>query len=387
MTSSFYRWGAPLCIAAWLAGCSSNQDTSRKSGGTPVRVATVTRIDAPVTITTSGMVEPMQTVAVTSKVSGTLLDVAFREGDFVTPGQVLFHIDPRPLEASVDQERASLARDVAQLTAAEHDDTRYQSLAQKGYVTQSQADQIHATALAQAATVAADRAALRGAEVNLGFATITSPIAGRTGGILVRPGNNVAPGSGPLVVINQIRPVYVRFPIAEQQFSAVQRAVATHPLQVTAASKDSVAPAEQGKLFFLDNAIDSLTGTVSGKASFANMASRLWPGELVFLTVQLDLLKNVLAVPSSAVLMGQDSSYVYVVDAKSTANPRTVTPGMEVAGMTVIEKGLRDGEQVVIDGQSRLSPGSHVSILRAGADTARGRPLARAGADSQVSAP
>lgn len=376
--SHFHRWGATMLAGATLAACASKQDANRKQAGTPVRVAVATRIDAPVTITSSGMVEPMQTVAVTPKVSGTLLDVVFHEGDFVSPGQVLFHVDPRPLETAVELARAALARDAAQLAATEHDDARYQTLAQKGYVTQSQADQIHATALAQAATVNADRAALHGAEINLGFATITAPIAGRTGSVLVRPGNNVAPGTGPLVIINQIRPVYARFPIGEQQFDAVQRAVARHPLLVTAASKDSVEPAEQGKLLFLDNAIDSLTGTVSGKATFQNMASRLWPGELVFLTVQLDVLKNVLAVPTPAVLSGQDSSYVYVVDAKNVAQPRGVTPGREVSGMTVIEKGLRDGEQVVVDGQSRLSPGAHVTIIRPGADTARARQLVHA---------
>jgi len=386
MILSFYRWGVPLFVSAALAGCSK-ADAAHQSAGTPVRVAVASRIDAPVTITTSGMVEPMQTVAVTAKVAGTLLDVAFHEGDFVTTGQPLFHIDPRPLEIAVEQARAALTRDEAQVAATQHDDARYEALAQKGYVTQSQADQIHATALAQAATVNADRAALHGAEINLGFATITAPIAGRTGSLLVRPGNNVTTGGGPLVVLNQIRPVSVRFPIAEQQFDAVQRAVATHPLLVTAASKDSIEPPEQGKLFFLDNAIDSLTGTVSGKARFDNMASRLWPGELVFLTVQLEVLHNALAVPTSAVMSGQDSSYVYVVDATSIAKPRNVVVGMDVAGMTIIDKGLRDGEQVVVDGQSRLNPGARVTITRPGDDTARSRQLVRSGGPRPQRAP
>jgi len=151
------------------------------------------------------VVEPMQTVAVTTLVTGVLFDVAFHEGDFVKAGDILFHIDPRPLEAEADQARANLAKDEAQLIAAQNDDARYQSLAGKGYVTQSDADQHHASALATAATVNADRATLRGALLNLEHATIRSPISGRTGSLIVRPGNVVSPTGGPLVVINQLR--------------------------------------------------------------------------------------------------------------------------------------------------------------------------------------
>jgi len=365
-----------LLLATGLAVCSK-AEANRQPPGVPVRVAVAARIDAPITMSASGIVQPLQTVAVTPQVTGTLLDVAFREGDFVAQGQLLFHIDPRPLQTAVDQSRAALARDEAQLAAAQHDDERYQTLAGKGYVTQSQADQVHATALAEAATVNADRAALRGAEINLEHAAVRAPIAGRTGSLLVKPGNNVSPSSGALVVINQIRPVLVRFPVPEQQFDAVQRAVATHPLMVTAAPKDSVEPAERGTLSFLDNAIDSLTGTVTGKANFPNNASRLWPGELVFLDVQLNVLRNVLAVPTTAIVLGQDSSFVYVVDAKDVASQRTVTMGPEVAGMTIIENGLRDGEEVVVDGQSRLNQGTHVTIIRSSGDTVRTRALAR----------
>src|SRR5581483_1947210 len=188
------------------------------------------------------------------------------EGDVVRAGQVLFRIDPRPLQAAVDQARATLARDEAQAEAGRKDDERYAKLADMGYVSRSQADQMHATAKAQAATVAADQAALRSAEVDLGFATIRAPIAGRTGSLLVRRGNNVSPGSTALVVINQISPVLVRFPVLSQDFEPLQRAVETHPVTVHASSTDSLQTNEIGKLDFLDNAIDSLTGTVTGKA-------------------------------------------------------------------------------------------------------------------------
>jgi multidrug efflux system membrane fusion protein len=365
---------AYLLAAAALAACSRS-NAARPPASTPVRVATASRINAPISLAASGVVEPMQTVAVTTLVTGALLDVAFHEGDFVQSGQVLFHIDPGPLGAAADQAGATLARDEAQLTAQQNDDARYQTLAGKGYVTQSDADQHHATALATAATVNADRALLRGALLNLENATIRSPISGRTGSLIVRPGNIVSPGAGPLVVINQLRPVLVRFPVPDQQFGAVQRAVASHPLLVRAASKDSTEAPETGQLSFLDNAVDSLTGVVTAKATFPNEKSRLWPGELVFLDVQLDIRKQVLAVPTPAILPGQDSSYVFVVDKNSVAATRTVATGPEVNGMTVIDRGLTDGDVVVVDGQSRLNPGSKVSVLRESGDTTHARAI------------
>lgn len=363
--------------AACLAACSSDQKP-RTPPAAPVRVAVAQRIDAPVTLAASGVVEPMQTVSVTSQATGTLEDVLFREGQTVQAGQVLFRIDPRPLQASLDQARATLARDEAQAAAGRNDDVRYQALAAKGFVSRSQADQVHATALAQQATVEADRAALRAATVSLGFATIRAPIAGRTGSLLVRRGNIVSPGTGPLVVINQLRPVLVRFPVTDQDFPRVQQALSTHPLPVVATTNDSAQVAERGQLSFLDNAIDSLTGTVTGKASFPNSATRLWPGELVFLTVQVDVQRGVLAVPNEALQTGQQGSYVYVVDAKNTAQTRTVVTGLTVGDLTVVAQGLNDGERVVIDGQSRLNPGSRVSLVGTGSDSA-GRSLSSAG--------
>ena len=373
----FSRCITMLTTGLGLAACHSGTPP-RKPTATPVRVATTARIDAPVTLSASGVVEPMQTVAVTTQVTGTLLQVLFREGETVKPGQVLFHIDPRALQAALDQSRATLARDQAQADAGRRDDVRYQALAVKGYVSRSQADQIHATALAQQATVEADRAALRSATVSLGYATIRAPIAGRTGSLLVRQGNVVSPGSGPLVVINQLRPVLIRFPVADQDFPAVQRALSMHPLPVIASVTDSAQASERGQLSFLDNAIDSLTGTVTGKASFPNAASHLWPGELVFLTVELDVQRGVLAVPNEAVLTGQQGTYVYVVDAKNTAQTRTVVTGLTVGDQTVVAQGLTDGERVVIDGQSRLNPGARVSLVGTGADTA-GRSLSSNG--------
>jgi len=358
-------WGVALALAA---ACKAGPP-SRRSSPTPVRVTPARRIDAPVTISASGVVEPKQTVAVTAQVSGTLLDVLFKEGDFVQKGQRLFGIDPRPLQAIVDQARATLTKDEAQAAAAERDDARYKKLADIGYVSRSQSDQMHAAALAAAATAQADRASLRAAQVNLGFTAIRAPIEGRTGSLLVRQGNNVSPSGGPLVVINQINPVLVRFPVLQQDFAPMQSAVARGPLQVTASSTDSSRDVAHGQLTFLDNNVDSLTGTVTGKANFANTDRRLWPGELVFLTVQLRVERGVLAVPTDAILTGQQGPYVFVIDANNTARMRDVIPGLQVADLTVVQKGLSVGERVVVDGQSRLDQGTAVAITGFGADT------------------
>lgn len=340
-------------------------------GAVPVRVARAARIDAPITISASGVADPLQTVAVTAQVSGALESVAFAEGQFVAKGAVLFRIDPRPLQASLDQARAALARDRAQAVAAERNDTRYQTLVREDYVTREQADQIHATAEAQAALVVADEAAVRSAELNLAYATIRAPIAGRTGRVLVRAGNIVGPSTGPLVVINQLQPIQVRFPVLSQDLPMLQGALAAHPLTVTATKSDSGNATERGQLTFLDNAIDSLTGTVTGKAVLQNRANHFWPGQLVFLTVDVGVQRNALAVPSTAVLTGQQGAYVYVVDPqKQTTASRNITTSRTVGDMTLVASGLRDGEEVVTDGQSRLSPGSKVTIMAPAGDTA-----------------
>ena len=359
-----------IAVASPLALSACQKDApKREPPAVPVRVATATTMNAPITVTASGVVEPVQTVNVEAQTSGSVIEVAFRQGDYVQSGQVLFRLDPRPLQGAVDQARAVLARDQAQATASQHDDQRYTSLAAQGYVTQSQADQIHATALAQAATVVADRAMLQNALVGLGYATIRAPISGRTGALLVRQGNLVSPGSGPLVVINQLRPIEVRFPVLPQDFQLLGANGGRGGLPVTATSTDSGVMSESGELTFLDNAVDSLTGTVTGRARFANLSSHLWPGQLVFLSVQAGMQRNALTVPTPAVQTGQQGTYVYVVDQqKKTAQTRNVSTSRAVGDQTIVTMGLTAGEMVVTDGQSRLSPGSHVTIITPGSE-------------------
>jgi multidrug efflux system membrane fusion protein len=341
-----------------LASCGTKAPEATST--IPVSVSQAVRIDAPALVAANGVVEPVQTVAVEAQVGGTLTEVSFQEGDEVSEGQVLFRIDPRPFEAALRQSQAALARDHAQEQNAQRDAERYKALVAKDYVTQSQAEQAQAQAASMTATLQSDSAAVENARLNLGYTTIRAPISGRTGSVLVRRGNLVKPNGGPLLVINQLQPILVRFPVTGRDFLALRRRAAIGPVPVRVTASDSTVLPEQGSLTFLDNAVDSLTGTVTAKARFTNASRALWPGEYVRVAVQLDMRNGAIAVPTTAVQNGQEGSYVYVVDTDRNAHVRTVTVGQPVGDLTVIEHGLEPGEQVVVDGQSRLVPGAKV---------------------------
>jgi membrane fusion protein, multidrug efflux system len=343
---------------AVLASCGTKAPEGAPT--IPVSVSQAVRIDAPAVVAANGVAEPVQTVAVEAQVGGTLTEVSFQEGDEVSEGQVLFRIDARPFEAALRQAQAALARDHAQAQSAQRDAERYKALVAKDYVTQSQAEQAQAQAASMTATLQSDSAAVENARLNLAYTTIRAPISGRTGSVLVRRGNLVKPNGGPLLVINQLQPILVRFPVTGRDFLALRRRAALGPVPVRVTASDSTVLPEQGSLTFLDNAVDSLTGTVTAKARFTNSSRALWPGEYVRVAVQLDVRNGAVAVPTTAVQNGQEGSYVYVVDTDRNAHVRTVTVGQPVGDLTVIEHGLEPGEQVVVDGQSRLVPGAKV---------------------------
>jgi multidrug efflux system membrane fusion protein len=351
------EWIAVAALAV-LAACGGKK--AERTPTVPVSVSPAVRIDAPALVAANGDVEPVQTVAVEAQVGGTLTEASFQEGDEVSEGQILFRIDPRPFEAALRQSEAALARDRAQAQNAQRDAERYKALVAKDYVTQSQAEQAQAQAASMVATLQSDSAAVENARVNLGYTTIRAPISGRTGSLLVRRGNLVKPNGGPLVVINQLQPILVRFPVTARDFLSLRRRVAVGPVPVRVTASDSTVLPEQGSLTFLDNAVDSLTGTVTAKARFNNSSRALWPGEYVRVAVQLDVRSGAIAVPTTAVMNGQEGTYVYVVDTDKNAHVRTVTPGQAVGDLTVIEHGVQPGEQVVVDGQSRLVPGAKV---------------------------
>jgi multidrug efflux system membrane fusion protein len=344
------------------SGCSKN-DPPRQPR-VPVSVTTVRRASVPYIVTANGVAEPMQTVAVEAQVNGILQRVNFSEGQAVSAGQVLFQIDARPYIAVLDQARGQLARDEATAANARRDATRYAALVKEGYVTSSQADQAEAAATSAAATVAADRATVQKAALDVANCTIRAPISGRTGSLLVRMGNLVKANSEPpLVVINQIQPILVRFSVPQSQFPDIQRYYRSgNALQVRATASEGSGVPLDGSLAFVDNNVDSTTGTVLLKARFSNPEGTIWPGQYMSIALQLYVDPNALTLPAPAVLTGQQGTYVFTIDTAGNAKQQPVQVSRTVDTLAIIASGLREGERVVVDGQSRLIPGSKVAI-------------------------
>ncbi|HEU4641988.1 MAG TPA: efflux RND transporter periplasmic adaptor subunit [Gemmatimonadaceae bacterium] len=352
------RSGA-LLGAVLLAACSDPK--TPPPAAVPVSVARVERRDVPYEIQATGTVEPMQTVSVSSQVSGILTRVAFKEGDEVRKGQILFEIDPRPFEAALRQAQGGLAKDSAQLANAQADVKRYETLVQKDYVTTQQYDQVKTTAAALAATVESDRATVETARLNLQYATIRAPISGRAGALLVREGNLVRSETQPLVVINQIRPILVRFAVPASNLPRI-RQYAGNTLPVHAQPVSAPGAPSSGTLSFMDNAVDTTTGTILLKGQFANRDGALWPGEFVNTALQLFVQRGAVVAPAQSVVQSQQGTYVFVVTQEGTANHRDVTVGRTMGDIAVIDKGLQPGEIVVTDGQLRITPGGKVQI-------------------------
>ena len=357
------RSSSVLIAAVFLlaAGCSGEKP--QRNMTTAVTVTPVRRIAVPFVVATNGVVEPLQTVSAEAQVGGILRSVAFSEGQDVTVGQVLFQIDSRPYVATLNQMRAQLARDQAQATNSQRDAARYAALVQQGYVTQSQADQATSTAASAAATVQADHAAVAKAEVDVANCTIRAPITGRTGGLLVRQGNLVKANSEtPLVVINQIQPILVRFTVPQGQLPDIQRYyTGGKTLLVRATPSEGSAASLEGVLSFMDNSVDAGTGTVLLKAKFTNAEGTLWPGQFVKVGLQLYVDANALTVPIAAVMNSQQGTYVFTVEG-GAAKQRPIEIARTVDSLSVVGSGLKEGEKVVLSGQSRLTSGAKVAI-------------------------
>jgi multidrug efflux system membrane fusion protein len=357
MTSGRLR-AAPLLLLALLGACGGQKSLSQPP--VPVTVAKAALRDVPYDIAATGTVEPIQTSSVTPQVTGQIIRVAFKEGDHVAAGQLLFQIDPRPFAAQLDQANAVMARDRAQLASAEADEKRYSDLAGKDYVTPQQLEQARATASALRATLAADSAAAQNAAINLQYTSVRAPIGGRAGAILLREGNLAKAQGNPLVVINEMRPILVRFPVPATNLEAIR----AHQNGDATAHVDPIGPgglASDGRLSFVDNAVDSTTGTVLLKAIFDNPTEALWPGELVNVRLRLFIEKGAVTVPSEAVVSAQQGNYVFVIGPDQTASTRPVKVE-RVAGEATIVSGVKPGEVVVTDGQLKLREGAKVQI-------------------------
>src|SRR5919106_2676030 len=353
----------------------SDRGQGRSGGGrsreaVPVLVATATQKAIPIQIRAVGNVEAFSTVSVKSQVTGVLTKAHFKEGQDVKQGQLLFTIDPRPLEAAVKQAEANLARDTAQLKNLREQVRRYAELVEKQYVSREQYDQIKTNADAAESIVDADKAAVENAKVQLSYCYIYSPVNGRVGSLLVNEGNLVRVNdAAPLVVINQVNPINVTFSVPEQHLSDLKRHMNAGTLKVDASFQSDDGRPEQGKLEFVDNAVDRSTGTIKLKAAFANTDRRLWPGQFVNVALTLTTQPDAVVIPSEAVQVGPEGQHVFVVKPDKTVEVRAVNVGRTSGGESIVAKGLVAGEQIVREGQFLLGPGARIEIKDAGRAT------------------
>ena len=354
-----------LCVS--LNGCAPTDAPAQASSGSqaavPVTTGRVVEKEMPIEATVVGTVEAYSTVAVRAQVTGELKAVNFRQGDDVAAGQVLFTLDHRPLEAALNQAEANLQRDSAQLANAKVIAQRMDDLVERGVGTREQRDTARTQAAALEAVVGANTAAVENARVQLQYATIRAPIAGRTGALMVNAGNLVrANDQTPLVVINQVTPIYASFAIPEALLPNLRRYMSQRELQVLATPPNEDGPPAEGSITFVDNQVDQTTGTIRIKATFPNSNRRLWPGQFVNITIRMASEPRAIVVPTVAIQAGPEGQYVYVVKNDSTVEMRPVIVARSAGSETVLREGVKPGETVVTDGQLRLVPGSRITV-------------------------
>jgi len=340
--------------------------------------------DVPVTIDAVGTVQALNTVTIRTQVDGRLLRLAFTEGQDVRKGDILAEIDPALYQAQYDQAVAKKAQDEANLANARVDLARYEKLVVGNFASKQQHATQKASVAQLEALVRADKAAIDNTKTTLDYATIRSPIDGRAGIRLVDVGNILhASDSTGIVVITQLKPIYVVFTVPQQTLPAVQKAQADGAAKVAALAPDNATPIETGELSVIDNQIDQMTGTVRIKAIFANQSLALWPGQFVNVRLTLDTLKNAVVAPSHAVQRGPSGAFVYVLGPNDIATIREVTTGRQDEKIAVIAAGLQPGEVILTSGFSRLSDGAKVQIVRA-ASAADGDSAEASGEDERA---
>jgi multidrug efflux system membrane fusion protein len=344
-----------------LLGCEKPPAARPEPPPAPVTVTTAAKKTVPIQLRAIGSVKTIATVSVRARVEGELTKVHFKEGDFIEAGKELFTIDPRPYEAAVKLAEANLKKNEATLDGADRELKRLRMGGAGGVVSPAELDAAETAVATATAAVAADKASINSAKIQAAFTTITAPISGRAGGLLVTKGNLISANDvHPLVVINQLSPIHVTFAVPEQQLPVITAAWRKGPIRVEADMRGG-GPLAAGELAFIDNAVDPGTGTIQLKAEFKNENQALWPGLFVDVTVTLGSRPNSVVIPSAAVQTGQQGQYVYVVNAEKKAELRPVTLVFETDQMAVIESGLEGGETVVVEGQLRLAPGTKVN--------------------------
>lgn len=345
-----------------------------RSGPVTVRTVTPKRQPMPVLIDAVGTVESEHSVAVRPQANGVLTAVRFKEGDYVKAGQVLFEIDARPMQAAVAQSSAAVKRDEAQLVQAQAQEGRLRSLVEKDYVTRQEYDVAATAAKSLEATVNANRAALEQAQLQLGYAQIVAPIAGRTGSLSVKPGNLVSAGTGggALVVINSTRPILVSLPVPQRYLEDIRKYWGTPDLKVEIAANRGGSTLVEGKLVFIDNTVNPTTGTVLLKAQVGNEKEELWPGQFLAARIVLRVESNAMVLPEGAIQPGQEGPFVFVVS-DGRARVKNVLIDRQIGEQVVIAKGLDGDEQVVIDVPPTLAQNSPVVLAGEGSKGGAGK--------------
>jgi multidrug efflux system membrane fusion protein len=369
-----------LLVAMLAGGCS--RAVKKEASGVPVLVAKAAETNVPVQIDPPpvGHVTAISTVTIHSQIGGIISQVHFKEGSEVKSNALLFTIDPRPTQAALDQARANLERDSGQLEYQKANYARDQKLLAAKIISQDQFDTDTASRDAATGTVAADKAAITNAMLNLEFTEIRAPFDGVTGSLQFHEGNVVKAPDDTLLTINQIHPIYVQFAVPEQFLPEIQKQMREKTLKVSVTYQNMTVAPPQGELTFVDNSVDMTTGTILLKATFPNEDDALWPGQFVNVTLTLSKLTNAVVVPSQAVQVGQNGQFIYVVNADPTnaasqiVEMRTVQTGITFNNKTVVTKGLKVGETVVTDGQLRLAPKMKVTVKSSG-DSATNSPV------------
>jgi len=358
--------GIALLVCAALAGCSREQKNAKASGpppAVPVGVATVQQRDFPVYLTGLGSVQAFNTVDLKSRIDGQIMQVNFQEGQEVKQGDLLIQIDARPYQVALQTANANLQRDEAQLNNAKVQYERLKALYAGGVIAKQDLDTQEASFGQYEGTIAADRAAVDNAKLNLSYTHITSPINGRIGLRQVDVGNYVqASSTTPMVVITQLHPIAIVFTLPEDQLQAVRQRMKQGTLAVDVYGRDDQTRLSTGKLLTIDNQIDQTTGTAKLKAVFENPENSLWPNQFVNVHLLLETRKDALTMPASAIQRGPQGTFTYVVDAKNTVQVKPVQIALTQGNTVVIESGLQAGDRVVTDGQEKLQPGSRVNV-------------------------
>ena len=354
-----------LAVCAVLAGCGQSKKAraSAPPPPVPVGVAAVKEGDFNVYLTGLGTVQAFNTVALKTRIDGQIMQVNFTEGQDVKAGELLIQIDPRPYQVALAQAEANLQKDEAQLNNAKAQYERNKVLYEQGVIAKQDLDTMQASFGTFEGTIAADKAAIENAKLNLTYCRITSPINGRVGLRQVDPGNYVtAAGNTPMLTITQLHPISLVFTLPEDQLQQVeQRMRQGGKLEVDAYSRDDATKLATGTLLTVNNQIDPTTGTVQLKATFDNPDNALWPNQFVNAHLLLKTLKNAITAPASALQRGPEGTFVYAVDSNNTVQMRPIDVALTQGSTVVIQKGLQNGDRVVTDGQEKLQAGMRVA--------------------------